>query len=130
MPIMLAPLILLVDDDPNFREIFPAKFASLGFRVETASNGEEGIAKAKALQPDLMVLDMQMPGLSGMDVLMRLRESPETKTMKVAFLTNLGDPKPESRQMNDRVSREVGALGYIKKTDDLDSIADRIKSFL
>ncbi len=124
------PLILLIDDEPNFLEIFKTKFSAIGFGVETALNGEEGIKKAKALKPDLILLDMKMPGLSGADVLIKLRDDKATKGIKVMFLTNLGDPRPEMNEVSERISIEVGAHGYIRKTDDLDSIVERVKDFL
>ncbi len=125
-----SPLVLIIDDEPAFLEIFSVKLTTAGFRVETAVNGPEGIGKAKALKPDLVLLDMQMPGMTGADVLSKLKEDPETTALKVVFLTNLGDPQPELQLQNERFSEEVGAAGYLKKAEDLDSLIDRIKLYL
>lgn len=124
------PLILVVDDEPSFREIFKAKFSTVGYRVETADNGEEGVRKAKELKPNLVLMDMKMPGMSGADAVLKLKEDSETKNLKVVFLSNLGDPREEMQEFNNRLSKEVGALGYVKKTDDLDSIVEKIKFFI
>ena len=86
-------LILIVDDEPAFREIFGAKFAADGFRIETAENGQIGIEKAKALKPDLILMDVNMPVMDGATAVLKFRDDPETKDLKVVFLTNLGDPQ-------------------------------------
>ena len=57
-------LILIVDDEPDFLEIFGTKLTTSGFRVETAGNGEEGFKKAKSIKPDLVLMDVKMPGLT------------------------------------------------------------------
>jgi len=124
------PLILVVDDDANFREIFSVKLTSEGYRVETAENGEQGIQKTKELKPDLVLMDVNMPVMDGAAAVLKLREDPETKKVKVAFLTNLGDPLLEMQESYVRLSEEFGTRGYLKKTDDLDDLADRIKTFL
>jgi CheY-like chemotaxis protein len=125
-----APLLLIVDDEPDFLEIFSAKFSAEGFRVETAHDGEDGIRKAKSLKPDLILMDVKMPGLSGVDAVLRLKDDPETKNIKVVFLTNLGDPREEMQAINRRLSTEVGAEGYLRKTDNLDALVDQVRAFL
>ncbi len=83
-----TPLILIVDDEAAFREIFSAKLGADGYRVETAENGEIGLAKAKALKPSLILMDVRMPVMDGPTAVLKLREDPETKDIKVAFLTS------------------------------------------
>lgn len=124
------PLILIVDDEPDFREIFGAKLSADGYRIETAENGEIGVQKAKQLKPDLILMDVKMPVMDGASAVLKLREDPETKNMKVAFLTSLGDPRMEMQDINKKFSEEFGAQGYLKKTDDLDVLSAKIKEFL
>ncbi len=124
------PLILVVDDEPDFREIFGAKLSSEGYRVETAENGQVGVEKAKALKPDLVLMDVKMPVMDGATAVLKMRDDPEMKTMKVAFLTSLGDPRMEMQSINAKFSEQFGAQGYLKKTDDLDVLAAKIKEFL
>lgn len=124
------PLILVVDDEPSFREIFSIKLTSEGFRVETAENGQVALEKAKQLKPDLILMDVKMPVMDGATAVLALREDPQTKDMKVAFLTSLGDPRLEMQEINKRFSTEFGAQGYLKKTDDLDLLMAKIKEFL
>jgi CheY-like chemotaxis protein len=122
------PLILVVDDDANFREIFSMKLSSEGYRVETAENGEQGVEKAKSLKPDLVLMDVQMPVMDGATAVLKLRDDPATKDTKVAFLTSLGDPHVE--QPDVKFSESFGARGYLRKSDDLDKLAGQIKTFL
>ena len=124
------PLILIVDDEANFREIFSMKLKNAGYRVETADGGEQGIEKAKSLKPNLVLMDVNMPGMDGAAAVLKLRDDPATKDMKVAFLTSLGDPHREMQDLNIKFSEGFGAQGYLKKTDDLDLLVEKIKSFL
>lgn len=123
-------LILVVDDEPDFREIFSAKLTAEGFRVETAENGKVALEKTKKLKPDLVLMDVKMPVMDGASAVLMIREDPDIKTTKVAFLTSLGDPRIEIQDVNRKFSEEFGAQGYLKKTDDLDVLVDRIRGFL
>lgn len=123
-------LILLVDDEGSFREIFSTKLRAEGFEVETAENGDEGVTKAARLKPDLILMDMEMPGLNGAGAVIKLRENPETKTTKIAFLTNYGEPQNGLHEADRHFAKELGAQEYVKKTDDLDTIVDRVKELL
>jgi CheY-like chemotaxis protein len=124
------PLILIVDDEPDFREIFSLKLKQLGYRIETASNGAECITKAKTLKPNLILMDVHMPTMDGATAVLRLRDDPTTAGIKIAFLTSLGDPRTEMQEVNSKFSEDFGAQGYLKKTDDLDLLAEKIKGFL
>jgi CheY-like chemotaxis protein len=123
-------LILIVDDDPSFREIFSAKFGADGFRIETAENGQIAIEKAKTLKPNLILMDVNMPVMDGPTAVLLLREDQEMKDVKIVFLTNLGDPQKEIQELNHKFSQDFGAQGYLKKTDDLDALNEKIKAFL
>jgi CheY-like chemotaxis protein len=124
------PLILVVDDEAAFREIFSMKLTADGYRVETAENGQVGVEKAKQLKPALILMDVKMPVMDGPTAVLKLRDDPETKEMKVVFLTSLGDPRLEMQEMNSKVAQDFGAKGYLRKTDDLNLLNDRIKAFL
>lgn len=126
------PLILIVDDEASFREIFNMKLKSAGYRTETAENGGQGVEKAKALKPDLVLMDVNMPVMDGATAVLKLRDDadPAIKNVKVAFLTSLGDPRTEMQSVNVKFSEDFGAQGYLKKTDDLDSLLAKIKGFL
>jgi CheY-like chemotaxis protein len=124
------PLILIVDDDPNFREIFSMKLKAAGYRIETAENGSQGVEKIKSLKPNLVLMDVKMPVMDGPTAVLRLRDDPATKDVKVAFLTSLGDPRTEMQEINIKFSEDFGAQGYLKKTDDLAVLVEKVKQFL
>lgn len=120
--------ILIVDDTADFREIFSVKLAALGYHVETAASGEEGIKKIKALRPTLVLLDIKMPGMGGEEALAAIRQDPAIASTKVVFTTNLGDPSdPET---DEALAKRFGADGYIRKTDDLDAITAAVTSYI
>ncbi len=125
-----VPLILVIDDEKDFLEIFKIKFSDAGFRVESAESGSAGIQKAKELKPDLILMDVKMPIMDGVEALLKLKEAPETKNIKVVFLTSLGGIEEEVQGLNKRYAKEIGAAGYIRKTDDLGEMTERVKSFL
>ena len=117
--------ILLVEDDINLREIYSARFAAEGYQVITASDGEEALATAVRERPDLIVLDVMMPKISGFDVLDILRSTPETKETKVIMMTALS-------QEGDRQRGEaLGANRYLVKSQvTLEDVVNVVKEEL
>lgn len=125
---MEKPLILIVDDQPDFLEIFSTKLRMSGYRVEIAQGGAEAISKAQRYHPALVLLDVEMPDMNGVDVLTDIRSYPETKDVKAIFVTNLGNTGTEA--LNQKIAAELGALDYIKKTENLDVIVEKIRAWL
>ena len=109
-----APLILVVDDDPVMRELARIHLAGAGYRVELASGGAEGVAKANALGPALMIMDFAMPEVSGRDALRQIRRRPATAGIPVIMLTAWSSSE-------DRL--EVEALGAVWVDKPLESEA-------
>ncbi len=91
------PKILLVDDDPDFLEATKQILLANRFEVITAKDGEEGIQKAKIESPDLIFLDVIMPGKDGYTVCYELRKNPQTRPIPIIMLTAIGQQlsKPE-----------------------------------
>lgn len=118
--------ILLVEDNLELRNLYEIFLKQHGFDVAIASDGDEGLVKAKEYKPDLIFLDVMMPKKNGFEVLKILRHDPEygcTKT-KIIILTNLGD--------SSKVSPDVRADmdGYVIKAEiELKSLLEIIKSF-
>ena len=79
--------VLLVDDDPDIRRILQFTLAAEGYEVATASDGEEAVKLARQLVPDVMVLDVMMPGHDGYGVLELLRSNPVTQNIRVLMLS-------------------------------------------
>ncbi len=122
-----SPLVLVVDDEQNFRDIISALLGASGFRIATASNGEEALAHAEELKPDLIILDMKMPGMDGGTTLTKLKEKDSLKDIKVLFLSSFGDPRSEAQVADQHLAQEVGALDYINKTDLDTKLVPRVK---
>lgn len=122
--------ILLVDDDDNFREILKAKLEAENFVIKEAVDGQDGLEKAKVIKPDLIVLDIRMPKMSGVQALLKIKADPEIASIKVIFSTNFGENQQDSFWLDDKFAKEAGAVGYVKKTDDLSLIVGRIKQEL
>ncbi len=117
--------ILLVEDDPLIYRMYQKLFKLEGYETEIAENGQEGLDKLKTYRPDIILLDVMMPTMNGVEMLTKLRENPETKAIPVVVLTNMSDM---------RVSHEVftqGAdLSIIKSETDPDQVITWIKSVL
>ena len=124
------PVILVVDDERDFRDVFVTKLRASSCTVVEAENGEEAYAKAKQLHPDLILMDVKMPKMDGVASLMKIKEDPEVKDIRIVLLTAFGDPRPEIFKVDQRFAREVGAFEYVLKTEDLDTIVKRVKSFV
>jgi CheY-like chemotaxis protein len=80
-------LVLLVEDDRAGREMFAAGFESSGFRVEQAHNGLQALAKATELQPDIIVTDLAIPGIDGLQLCRRLRDDSRTLHIPIIGIT-------------------------------------------
>lgn len=119
--------ILVVDDNKDFLEIFSMKLTHAGFEVTTANSGKEGIQKASEKHPDLILLDVEMPEMNGLETLAKLKENPVTASLRVVFLTNYGEADKETTWIDEKFAREAGAMDYIKKSDDLSKIIDEVK---
>ena len=101
--------ILVVDDEDPVREIYNKEFTSSGFKVVLASDGEQGLLKAGEEIPDLILLDVMMPKMSGIDTLKVLKKNELTKKIPILLLTNLG----EEQIIKEGFS--LGADGYLLK---------------
>jgi two-component system OmpR family response regulator len=114
--------LLVVDDEPNIRELLSASLRYAGFEVATASDGQQALALAASFRPDLLVLDVMMPGLDGFGVVRRLRES--GRHTPVLFLTARDAPE-------DKISGlTLGGDDYVTKPFSLDEVVARIRAVL
>ena len=102
--------ILLVDDDEDYTALV-SRWLRKSFDVSAVNSGEEALEYLKGNKPDLVLLDCAMPGLSGIDVLKKIREDSETKDMTVIFLTGTEDEDAVAR------AKELEPAGYILKTE-------------
>jgi len=105
----MTKTILVVDDDPDIRELIGFNLQQAGFKVETAANGVIGIEKSTKIVPDLILLDVMMPEMDGIEACKRIREHPLTKDCLIAFLSARGE---DYSQM---VGFDSGADDYMTK---------------
>ena len=119
--------ILIIDDEPTFTKTFETLLGDEGYRVSIASNAMEGLKKVSEDRPDLILLDIGMPGMDGLGFLreLRARDEREGKMMPVLILSNFTDMEKVSEGV------ELGVRGYVVKIqEDLQSIAERVKKIL
>ena len=114
--------LLVVDDEPNIRELLSASLRYAGFEVATAADGQQALALADSFRPDLLVLDVMMPGLDGFGVVRRMRQS--GRHTPVLFLT-------ARDAAEDKVSGlTLGGDDYVTKPFSLDEVLARIRAVL
>jgi CheY-like chemotaxis protein len=89
--------ILIIDDQPFFITMQQNMLQRQGYRVVSASNGTEGLAQAKKVKPDIILLDVEMPGVDGIEVCRQVKEDPDLKHIPVIILTATQDPKLNER---------------------------------
>lgn len=126
----MAKTILLVDDEEDLRTIMGTKLEAAGFEVVTATNGKEALEKMRADKPDLVIMDVKMPVMNGVEAVTEMKESDELKDINVVFLTNFGEEDMENSWIDEKYAKEIGALGHIRKTDDLSVIVQRINELM
>jgi CheY-like chemotaxis protein len=123
-------IILIVDDEADVRIIMRSKLESVGYKVIEAENGKEAVDTVKAEHPDLIIMDVKMPIMNGVEAVTALMNDQETKDAKIIFLTNYGEGDAENEWIDEKYAKEIGALGHVRKTDDLSVILERIKTIL
>lgn len=121
-------LVLLVDDDKDILEVYKLKLEQAGFRVVTASDGSQAIRLAIEDHPALVLMDMRMPIMNGIEAEMKLKENPATKDIKVVFLTAFSDPT--NPEVDREKAKEIGALDFIEKNISLDELTEKVRGYL
>lgn len=103
--------IILVEDDDLIRRMYEQAFSFEKYTVETAVNGKEGLEKIRNNKPDLVLLDIMMPEMNGLEVLEKLKADPATKDVPVVVLTNLASDQDAQEALT------RGAVKYIIKSE-------------
>jgi CheY-like chemotaxis protein len=109
--------VLLVEDDPLVYRMYQKALTLEGFDNETAVDGREGLAKAREYMPDIILLDIMMPNMNGVEMLTHLKSDPTTVNIPVIVLTNISDM---------RVSHEVSAKGAVMTIAKSDTEPDQV----
>jgi CheY-like chemotaxis protein len=114
--------ILIVEDNPDLIDIYTHMLEKGGFAVLQAHNGAEGTTMAQEQKPDLILLDILMPEMTGFEVLAVLKNSEKTKAIPIFMITNLSSPQEMAK------AKKLGADKYLIKTDiTLEYITKHIK---
>jgi len=117
--------ILLVEDDDALANVYVTRLQSEGFDVRRVNNGEDALATALSYKPDLVVLDVMMPKVSGFDVLDILRNTPETANLKIIMLTALSQDSEKQR------AQSLGVDDYLVKSQVvIADVVERIRHHL
>jgi two-component system phosphate regulon response regulator PhoB len=117
--------ILLVEDDDAIANVYQMRLQAEGFDVRRVTNGEDALAAAMSYKPDLVLLDIMMPKVSGFDVLDILRNTPETANLKIIMLTALSQETDKER------AESLGVDDYLVKSQVvIADVIERIKHHL
>ncbi|MGH9178678.1 MAG: response regulator transcription factor [Acidimicrobiales bacterium] len=120
----MAATVLVVDDDPVIQKLLKVNFEMEGYTVVIASDGVEGLERARSERPDIIVLDVMMPKLSGLDVAKALKSDPETSTIPVLLLS------AKAQEADLRAGDQAGADGYLTKPFDPLHLLQRVEDLL
>ena len=116
--------VLAIDDDEKIRELYDATLTAQGYKVHTAASGEEGLELAESMQPDMIILDLMMPGMDGFEVAEELKKRPQTEDIPIIVVT--------ARDLN--VSERIRLMGHIedcvsKETFNKEQLLQEIQQF-
>ena len=120
----LKKQILIIEDEPDIQELLSFNLDNNGYKVYTASNGEKGLEIARKEHPDLILLDLMLPGIHGLDVCRIIKSDQETSGISIIMLTALGQEEDIIKGL------EIGAEDYVTKPFSLQVLEARIKTVL
>jgi DNA-binding response OmpR family regulator len=117
--------ILVVEDDKILRELISQKLEKENYKISAAIDGEEGLKKVKEEKPDIVLLDLILPGIDGFEVLERIKQDPEINKIPVVILSNLGQKEEIEKGL------KLGATDYLIKAHfTLSEIVEKVKTIL
>lgn len=103
--------VMIADDDPNICRLYESAFTSRGYTTIVAQNGEETLVLIEKEKPDVVLLDIMMPSIHGLQVLDIVKSDPKIKDTKIIMFTALSDEKTKME------AKELGAIDYIVKSE-------------
>ena len=119
-----TPLMLIIDDERGILDFIQLGMRKEGFRIELAQDGPTGLSKARTLIPDIVILDIMLPGVDGFNICRQLRESPATADIPIIMLTAKDD-------VSDRVKGlSMGADDYLPKPFDFSELLARVQALM
>ena len=120
----MSQKIYIVEDEPDIRETLKYNFSNEGFEVFTAPDGEEAFSNIKKVLPDVLILDLMLPGLSGLDVCKSIRADDDIRDMSIIMLTAKGE------EIDRVIGFELGADDYVTKPFSVRELILRVKVLL
>ena len=120
----MAEMVMVIEDEKEIRELIRYNLERAGFRIQMVSDGEEALQRLFASRPDAVVLDLMLPGRSGLEVLREVREEPSTRDLPVLVLT------ARSAEMDKLLGFEHGADDYLTKPFSPRELVARLKALL
>jgi DNA-binding response OmpR family regulator len=120
----MSSRVLIVEDEPDIRELVVHHLKREGYLVSAASSGEEALRQVQAAPPDLVLLDLMMPAMDGLEVCRRLRQDPATVSLPIVMLTAKGD------EVDRVLGLEIGADDYIVKPFSPKELLARVRAVL
>lgn len=121
---MPAPTVLVVEDDPTILQLLEVNFEMEGFTVLKAADGAIGLEQAQANQPDIVVSDVMMPNMSGIELVVALKASPETESIPIILLS------AKAQGADIRHGIEAGADEYVTKPFEPLDLIERVHALL
>jgi len=121
---VVAADVLVVEDEPDIRGLIVHHLEREGFRCRTATSGGEALARVRATPPDLIVLDLMLPGMDGLEVCRRVRADPATSALPIIMLTAKAD------EVDRVVGLEIGADDYLAKPFSTKELVARVRAVL
>ena len=116
--------VLLVDDEVGILKIIGKRLEIKGYEVVTAADGQDGLAKARIGHPDVIILDLMMPKMNGMEVCAALKQDEHCRQIPVIIFTAKGG------SMDEKLCRECGAEAYVTKSQDSSILVEQIEALL
>lgn len=120
----MSKRILIVDDEPDVVDLIEINLKALGFQISTASDGASALDKVQSKRPDLIILDLMIPSISGLEVCKTLKKNSETASIPIIMLT------AKSEEVDRIVGLELGADDYVTKPFSPRELALRVQSVL
>ena len=120
----MSKSVLVVEDNPTNRELVVELLQLLGVRVLQAGDASAGIALARSERPDLILMDISLPGMDGLEATRRLKADPETRDITVVALT------AHAMRWDEQRAREAGCDGFITKPIEVGSFSEYVQGFL
>ncbi|MDP9387448.1 MAG: response regulator [Actinomycetota bacterium] len=120
----MASRVLVVDDDPVIQKLLKVNFEMEGYEVILASDGVEGLDRARVERPDAVILDIMMPGMNGLDVARTLKGEPSTASIPVLLLS------AKAQEADLRAGDDTGADDYVTKPFDPLDLLQRVRDLI